>query len=226
VTGSPARVCAFFIQREMVALATGSLSSPDWRAVQGGGALRGWGGSNEHHLHAGRTSRARDTAGGRVPPQAHRGGDQKETQEERKKSQQLGQELERMRLEHGPGGITGLFASGLMTVDEQGVKAEDITKGITRPASNALVLRRVLSYRVTTRQENVLRVAVAMKLVNQGTQPWTLQGAALVGKGQEPKPVKVSWQPSPIPPGIEPGVVVVEWDLTAREARGSFTLKL
>jgi hypothetical protein len=65
-----------------------------------------------------------------------------------------------------------------------------------------------------------------MKLVNQGMQPWTLQGAALVGKGQEPKPVKVSWQPSPIPPSIEPDVVVVEWDLTAREARGSFTLKL
>jgi uncharacterized protein (TIGR02268 family) len=152
---------------------------------------------------------------------------QKETQEERKKSQQLGQDLERMRLEHGPGGITGLFASGLITVDEQGVKAEDITKGLTRPASNALVLRRVLSYRVTTRQEHVLRVAVAMKLVNQGTQPWSLQGAARMGKGQEPKPVKVSWQSSPVPPGVEePEVVVVELELTAREARGAFTLKL
>jgi uncharacterized protein (TIGR02268 family) len=152
---------------------------------------------------------------------------QKETQEEREKSQQLGQELERMRLEHGPGGLSGLFASGLMTVDEQGVRAKDLMPDVTRPASNALGVRRVYTYRVTTRQENVVRVAVAVKLANPGTQPWTLQGAALVGKGQEPKPVKVSWQPSPVPPGVkESEVVMVEWELTVRDARGLFTLKL
>jgi uncharacterized protein (TIGR02268 family) len=152
---------------------------------------------------------------------------QKETQEERKKSQQLGQELERLRMEKGPGGITGLIASGLMTVDNTGVKAEEITRNVTSPASNALSAERVYSYRVTTREENVVRVAMAVELVNPGTQPWTLKDAALVGKGQEPKPMKVSWQPSPIPPGAEKrGVVVVEWELTAREARGPFTLKL
>ncbi|QRK06292.1 DUF2381 family protein [Archangium violaceum] len=151
---------------------------------------------------------------------------QKETQEERKKSQQLGLELERMRLEKGPSGLTGLIASGLM-VDDQGVKAEDITKGITRPASNALAIRRVLSYRGTTREENVVRVAVAVELVNPGTQPWAFADAALVSKGQEPKPMKVGWQPSPVPPNPkEPGVVVVDFELTAREAQGPFTLKL
>jgi uncharacterized protein (TIGR02268 family) len=152
---------------------------------------------------------------------------QRENQEERKKSQQLGQELERMRLEHGPGGLIGLFASGLMTVDDTGVKAEDITKGIIKTPGNALLTDRVISYRVTTREENVVRVAVAVKLVNPGTQPWALKDAALVGKGQEPKPMKVSWQPSPVLPGVEePEVVVVEWELTAREARGPFALKL
>ena len=73
----------------------------------------------------------------------------------------------------------------------------------------------------------MVRVAVAVELVNPGNQPWALKDAALVGKGQEPKPMKVSWQPSPVPPDPkEPGVVVVEWELTAREARGPFTLKL
>ncbi|HEX5746108.1 MAG TPA: DUF2381 family protein [Archangium sp.] len=152
---------------------------------------------------------------------------QRENQEERKKSQQLGQELERMRLEKGPGGLTGLIASGLMAVEDQSVKAEEITKGITLPASNALGILKAISYRSTTRAKNVVRVAVAVELVNLGTQPWTLKDAALVGKGQEPKPMKVSWQPSPIQPDPkELGVVVVEWELTAREARGSFTLKM
>jgi len=152
---------------------------------------------------------------------------QRENQEERKKSQQLGQELERMRLEKGPGGLTGLIASGLMAVQDQSVKVEEITNGITRPASNALGILMAISYRSTTRAENVVRVAVAVELVNLGTQPWTLKDAALVGKGQESKPVKVSWQPSPISPDPkERGVVVVEWELTAREARGPFTLKL
>ncbi|WNG30107.1 DUF2381 family protein [Cystobacter fuscus] len=153
---------------------------------------------------------------------------QKETQEERKKSQQLGQELERLRMEKGPGGLAGLIASGLMTVDDTGVKAEHITRRVTQPASNALYIRHVYSYRVTTRQEDVVRVAVAVKLLTLGTQPWALKDAALVGKGQEPKPMKVSWQPSPISPGAakEEEVVVVEWELTAREAQGPFTLKL
>jgi uncharacterized protein (TIGR02268 family) len=152
---------------------------------------------------------------------------QRENQEERKKSQQLGQELERMRLEKGPGGLTGLIASGLMAVQDQSVKVEEITNGIIRPASNALGILMAISYRSTTRAENVVRVAVAVELVNLGTQPWTLKDAALVGKGQESKPVKVSWQPSPISPDPkERGVVVVEWELTAREARGPFTLKL
>jgi uncharacterized protein (TIGR02268 family) len=154
---------------------------------------------------------------------------QRETQEERKKAQQLGRELERMRLEKGPGGITGLIASGLMAVgfDDPGVKAEDITRGIIKTPGNALDMVRFLSYRVTTREKNVVRVAVAVELVNLGTQPWALKEAALMGKGQESKPLKVSWQSSPIPPDPEErGVVVVELELTAGEARGPFTLKL
>lgn len=49
-----------------------------------------------------------------------------------------------------------------------------------------------------------------------------------MAKGQEPKATKVSWQPSPVLPGEEvlATVVVVEWELTAQEAQGLFTLKL
>ncbi|WPB80604.1 DUF2381 family protein [Archangium violaceum] len=152
---------------------------------------------------------------------------QRENQEERKKSQRLGQELERMRLEYGPGGLTGLIASGLMAVEDQSVKVEDITRGLTLPASNALRTGWVVSYRSTTRAANVVRVAVAVRLKNPGTQPWKVRDAALVGKGQQVTPVTMIWQPSPILPDTEKAeVVVVEWEMTAREARGTFTLKL
>jgi uncharacterized protein (TIGR02268 family) len=155
---------------------------------------------------------------------------QRETQEERKKSQQLGQELERLRMEKGPGGLAGMIASGLMAVDDQGVKAEDITQGVIEAPRNALRIGKIVSYRATPKpemgDEAVVRVAVAMVLHNPGTQPWALEDAALVGKG-EARPMMVSWQSSPISPGDEqPGVVVVDFELTAREARGPFTLKL
>ena len=156
---------------------------------------------------------------------------QRETQEERKRSQQLGQELERLRLEKGSGGLAGLFASGLMVVNDQGVKAEDIRKGIIKAPGDALNVWKVFSYRTNLKhqegEEEFVRVAVAMELENPSTQPWTLQDAVLVGKNQETKPMKVSWQPSPISPrGERPGVVVVDFELMAWEARGPFTLKL
>lgn len=152
---------------------------------------------------------------------------QREVREERSKFEQLAQELERLRLENGPGGLTGLLAAGVMTLDNQGVKAEELTRSTTQFASNALHIRWAYSYRSTTNRVGVVRVAVAVKLENLGTLPWTIKDAALVGKGQEVRPVKVLWQPSPILPGEEePGVVVMEWELTAREAQGLFTLKM
>lgn len=152
---------------------------------------------------------------------------QKELQEEREKSQRLGQELERMRLEQGPGGITGLIVSGSIVVGDQSTKAESIARSVSLPASNALVTDKAISYRFTTRAEGVVRVAVAVELTNPGTLPWMVKGAVLMGKNQEVKPLKLIWQLSPIPPNTEQqGLVIVETELTAREARGPFTLKL
>ncbi len=152
---------------------------------------------------------------------------QKELQEEREKSQRLGQELERMRLEQGPGGIAGLIASGALVVSDQSTKAEDIERSVIKAPSNALGIHKAISYRFSTRAEDVVRVAVAVELTNPGTLPWTVKGAVLVGKNQEVKPLRLIWQPLPIPPNPkESGVIVVELEMTAREARGPFTLKL
>jgi uncharacterized protein (TIGR02268 family) len=73
--------------------------------------------------------------------------------------------------------------------------------------------------------EHYLRVAVAMVMENPGTEPWTAKDAALlVGKGHDVKEAKM-WQLTPIPPG-QTGLVMVETELLAQEARGTFTLKL
>ncbi len=153
---------------------------------------------------------------------------QAETREEREKSRASTQELERMRREQGPGGLTGLLASGLMG-GEDGVKGQDI-KGKAIPAlGKDLWVRSIHSYLSTPKQEEAgaqrVRVAVEVGLMNLGTRPWTLQGAALVAEGRAPKQVS-TWQSAPLPGGGTPDVVVVETELTAREARGPFTLKL
>jgi uncharacterized protein (TIGR02268 family) len=154
---------------------------------------------------------------------------QREAQEEREKSQRLGEELKRMRLESGPGGITDLIITGVM--DRGGIVVRELLRDASTPSSNALELDAAYSYRLTTMRkegdDTVVRVAVELRLLNPGTLPWTVRGAALVRKGQGAKPVTMLWQSLPILPGAkEPGLVVVEWVLTAREAQGTFTLKM
>ena len=111
----------------------------------------------------------------------------------------------------------------------QGVLAKNLTNTITKPSANALLTPTVISYRSITKRrekgEDVMRVAVAMVMENPGTAPWTAKDAALlVGKGHDMKEAKVR-QLTPIPPG-QTGLVVVETELLAQEARGTFTLKL
>lgn len=156
---------------------------------------------------------------------------QRENQVERQKSQRLGDELERTRAESGPGGITGLFASGLIQDDEetQGVVVKSLTMEAIRLPSNALALKHVLSCRTTTtrkeRTQDVVRVAMVMRVKNPSAQPWMIQGAVLLNKGKEPRRAKV-WQSAPLEPDSGgTGLVVVELELTAQEARGPFTLK-
>ncbi|MFY0583630.1 DUF2381 family protein [Cystobacter fuscus] len=157
---------------------------------------------------------------------------QQEVQEKEARIRQLQTELVRTQAEGSGLGITGLFASGLLRVDAkngQGVLAKDLASVITTPSANALLPRTVISYRSTTmrreKDEDVMRVAVAMTMDNSGTVPWTARDAALlVGKSQDVKEAKV-WQPAPISPGGS-DLVMVETELLAHEARGTFTLKL
>jgi uncharacterized protein (TIGR02268 family) len=153
---------------------------------------------------------------------------QKENQRERETSQRLGQELERLQVEHGPGGLTGLLASGVVSLDDTGVLARRLTDFITRPAANALRVDDIHSYRaVTSRTEaeqRVMRVAVAMSVKNAGPQPWQVHEAALVDKAQEAKKMKV-WPLVPLAPG-QGGLLVVETELTEQEAREAYALTL
>jgi uncharacterized protein (TIGR02268 family) len=148
---------------------------------------------------------------------------QKENQEERTKSQQLGQDLGQLQMEHGPGGLTGLFASGVLVLNDTGVLAKPLKKDFTTAETNALSVDEVHSYRATTpRMEGelrVMRVIVAMKAKNLGTLPWQAYDAALVNKVQEAAKVKV-WSRAPIAPDTE-DLVVVEAEMTEQEARGT-----
>ncbi|WP_409015062.1 DUF2381 family protein [Archangium sp.] len=70
------------------------------------------------------------------------------------------------------------------------------------------------------------RVAVLVLLKNPSANPWTVAGAALVGrKGEELKPLPL-WHTGPIRTGKAGGRVVVELEAAPTEARGAYTLKL
>ena len=123
----------------------------------------------------------------------------------------------------------GLYPRELDALNVQGVLAKNLKSTITMPSATALLTSTVIRYRSTTKRgengKDMTRVAVAMVMDNPGTAPWTARDAALlVGKGHDVKEAKV-WQLAPIPPGGS-GLVVVETELLAHEARGIFTLKL
>jgi uncharacterized protein (TIGR02268 family) len=153
---------------------------------------------------------------------------QQETREEREKAQRLGQELEHFQREQGPGGLAGLFAAGVLLPNATGVLAKNLSEGFTLHALNAPRMYGVHSYRAETPRaegkQRVMRVAVTMRAMNMGTQPWRIHEAALVVKGQETRKVKV-WPLAPILPNQEV-LLVVETELLEEEARGPFALKL
>lgn len=154
---------------------------------------------------------------------------QRELLEEREMSQRLSQELERVRSGSGPGGLTELLVTGMM--DKGGIVVRELSRHVTTSPSDVFKTSKFISYRSTTTrkagEDNMVRVAVEVKLQNLGTRPWTVRDAALVRKGQGVQPVTMLWQSSPIPPGGEAAdPIVVEWEMTAREAQGTFTLML
>nr|AHE14568.1 hypothetical protein asmbl_3 [uncultured bacterium] len=146
---------------------------------------------------------------------------QQEAREARAQAAQCRADLERAQAEcAGPGGLRGLLAA--QQLGEEGVKAKDLTRTVTKVPENALSVRQVRSYRATG------RVALELWLnAPDGAQPFTVDGAALTGKRGAELRVLPVWASGPITDKPdEPGLVAVEADATAAKAQGGYTLKL
>ncbi|NVJ04555.1 DUF2381 family protein [Myxococcus sp. AM001] len=126
-------------------------------------------------------------------------------------------ELLRAELKH-PEGLTGLVATGQL--DEKGVTARGLLRGITERPGAALRVQTITSFR------SVGRVALEMWLDGSANAaPWVAEGGVFRGRaGEELKGLTV-WQEVPVasPKRLH---VVVEAEATEKEARGPFTLKL
>ncbi|MFE8600892.1 DUF2381 family protein [Archangium violaceum] len=137
---------------------------------------------------------------------------------------------EKSRLEArcgGQAGLLGLLAQGLL--GKNGISSKDIIDGVTWRPGNTLTVSRARSYRSGSAPggdgRKVVRLAVELELQNNGSTPWTLAGAVLVGpKGAEWMALAV-WQQEPIAPGTRRNIRV-EVEMEEQEVRGSFTLKL
>jgi uncharacterized protein (TIGR02268 family) len=126
-------------------------------------------------------------------------------------------ELLRAELKH-PEGLTGMLATGQL--DEKGVTARGLLRGIAERPGAALRVQTITSFR------SVGRVALELWLDgSEDAAPWVAEGVVLRGRaGEELKGLTV-WQEVSIdsPKRLH---VVVEAEATEKEARGPFTLKL
>ena len=124
-------------------------------------------------------------------------------------------------------GLATLLSLKLM--GKKGVPSKDIEKSLFERSGNTLTSAKARSYRSDTGHtedgRTRVRLAVEQDLYNNGSTPWTLAGAVLVGpRGEEWEALAV-WPREPIPPGRKRRVVV-EVEATEAEARGTFTLKI
>jgi uncharacterized protein (TIGR02268 family) len=109
---------------------------------------------------------------------------------------------------------TGLVDQGV------GIGGERLSSFTQRPGESIWV-RAAYSYRA----ERVNQVAVQLELENRGTQPWTVEGAELVGKkGTRPRRLEVL-PVAPLLPGEIVRVMLVA-EATKQEVQGPFVLKL
>ncbi|ATB28395.1 hypothetical protein MEBOL_001842 [Melittangium boletus DSM 14713] len=137
--------------------------------------------------------------------------------------QQCLEENARLQSERsGQDGLTALIAHAWMS--QNGVVARLITSDVIQRSGGSLAAEKIISYR-TAGPSGLGRVAVQVKLRNQGVVAWTLVGAALVNSRNASLSGLTVWPREPIPPG-ESRDITVEMDATENEARGTFTLKL
>jgi uncharacterized protein (TIGR02268 family) len=118
-----------------------------------------------------------------------------------------------------PGGLTGLFAMGL--IDKTGVTPKDLAKSVVAHPGNAIRVARAFSYRSAS------RVAVVLELEpTPGREPWRVVRGELVGPGRRALRVKPPWQREPLRDEAKDRRVVIEAEATEAETQGSFTLKV
>jgi uncharacterized protein (TIGR02268 family) len=128
---------------------------------------------------------------------------------------QCQQQKERLQADcEGPGGLLGLLVKKLM--NKHGVRGQLLKRSLQ---GDALSLEEGRSYR------SLARVAVALWWRNPGAVARKVTRVVLVGpQGEEVRPLNV-WLPEPLPPG-ESDIVAVEWEATAVQASGEYTLQL
>lgn len=134
---------------------------------------------------------------------------------------QLEAENARLRAESsGQRGLTGLIAAKIM--DKWGVPSSSLFRGITEAATNAVLAKRIVTYRSATR----VAVEVALR-PSASASPWTMEGKALKRQERKGLALKVveSWQSAPLVPGGPDVTVVVEAEAPV-DTSGPFTLRL
>lgn len=152
-----------------------------------------------------------------------------ESRVEREMLRQCQAELERERAVPARlGGLTGLLAQAQM--DGQGVVARALR--LIQSDGQSLWVGETTSYRATRPMKEgegenprVVRVAVELWMVNEGTEPWTAVGSELVAGDGARFELSV-WQEAPLVPDSRRRRVVVEAEMMEAEARGIFTLEL
>ncbi|MFL5358807.1 DUF2381 family protein [Archangium sp.] len=143
---------------------------------------------------------------------------QQEVLQERARNERLREELELTRAHlHESKGLRSLIASRLL--GREGVQAQPLRVGTFPPSEGGLSLLAGTSFR------GGKSVAVEVVLLNSGSEPWSVAGAALVdARGEELQRVAFR-QDEVILPNARKSVVV-EAEASERQARGELTLKL
>jgi uncharacterized protein (TIGR02268 family) len=143
---------------------------------------------------------------------------QQEVLQERARNERLREELERTRARlHQSEGLRSLIASRLL--GREGVQAQPLRVEAFPPSGGGLSLVTGTSYR------GGRSVAAQVFLLNTGSEPWSVAGAALVdARGEELQGVEVR-QDEVILPNASKSVIV-EADANEGQARGELTLKL
>jgi uncharacterized protein (TIGR02268 family) len=149
---------------------------------------------------------------------------QQEVMEAKAEARQYREELRQCRAERdAPEGLTGGLVSGL--IGEHGVARKNLEQEVLERPDNAARVTNMASYRAKG------RIAVKVRLVDDGARVWAATRAVLRGPTGQPHQPLPLWSPKPLAPGgwsgRQKGYLVVEWLLSGGEqALGAYTFTL